>query len=128
LRGVTRGKGRAVRRFTQGLLLALAIGAVTNLMAGPAVADPANKNVLPLTFDCVRGTQTRHFVAVGIAQSQQISGQLISDTSVILLKRIVVDGQVVFAVPGWQGRPSLWTCTIQEFPGVVVEAAFTPLR
>ena len=117
-----------MRRFTQGLVLALSIGAATNLISGPAVADPDNKNVAPLTFDCVRGNQTRHLVAVGIAQSQQISGQVVSETAVILFKRIIIDGQVVFAVPGWEGRPSLWTCTVQELPGVLVEAAITPLR
>jgi hypothetical protein len=117
-----------VRRFSRGLLLVLLIGATTNLISAPAVADPDNKNVLPLTFDCVRGNQTRHFVAVGIAQSQQISGQIVSETGVIVIKRLIIDGQVVFAVRGWEGRPSLWTCTVREFPGVIVKAAITPLR
>lgn len=45
---------------------------------------------------------------------------------VIVFKHIEIDGQVVFDIPGQAGRTDLWTCTIAEVPGAVVDAFITP--
>jgi hypothetical protein len=97
------------------------------LLAGPASADPANKNAQVLTFDCTRGTETISFQAVGILQSNQISGQLLDGTQVVVIVYIQgASGQVFYSVPGQLDRPDLWTCTIRELPGGLGKAFLTP--
>jgi hypothetical protein len=97
------------------------------LLAGPASADPANKNAQVLTFDCTLGTETISFQAVGILQSNQISGQLLDGTHVVIFVYIQgASGQVFYSVPGQLDRPDLWTCTIREFPGGVGKVFLTP--
>jgi hypothetical protein len=98
------------------------------LLAGPASADPANKNAEVLTFDCTRGTETISFQAVGIFQSNQISGQLLDGTQVVVFVYLQADsGQIFYQVPGQLDRPDLWTCTIREFPGGFGKLFLTPL-
>jgi hypothetical protein len=97
------------------------------LAAGPASADPANKNAQVLTFDCTRGTERISFQSVGILQSNQISGQLLDGTQVVIFVYIQgASGQVFYSVPGQLDRPDLWTCTIREFPGGVGKVFLTP--
>jgi hypothetical protein len=40
----------------------------------------------------------------------------------------VVDGQLFFEMPGQAGRLDLWSCTIAEDPGVLLDAFLTPRR
>jgi hypothetical protein len=99
------------------------------LLAGtPAMADPptSNPNGNVLTFSCVRGAEAQNFQAIGILQSAQISGQRLDGTGVVIFKRIEVNGQVVYDVPGQAGRSDLWTCSIAEVPGVIVTVMLTP--
>ena len=51
--------------------IVLAVVSVSLLSSAPALADPppSNKNIEPFTFDCMRGSESRHFVAIGIGQS-----------------------------------------------------------
>jgi hypothetical protein len=49
-------------------------------------------------------------------------------TGAIVFTHIEIDGQVVFDVLGQAGRSDLWSCTIAEVPGAVVEAVLTPRR
>jgi hypothetical protein len=107
------------------LLLVLTVAA-----ANPAAADPPpkNKNANVLTFHCVRGEEEVSFQAVGILQSAQLAGQLLGKTGVIVFRRIIVDGQTVFEIPGQVGRPDLWSCSIEEVPGTFVDALVTPRR
>jgi hypothetical protein len=104
------------------------IVATTLVAAAPAMADPppTNPNGNVLTFDCSRGAETQHFQAIGILQSLQISGQRLDGHGVIVFTHIEVNGQVVFDVPGQAGRSDLWSCTISEAPGVLVDAFLTP--
>jgi hypothetical protein len=112
-----------MKRLFLGVVIALAV-----VSASPAMADPpaTNKNTSVLTFNCMRGTETTTFQAVGIAQSLQIAGQIPDETAVVVIVRIVVNGQVVFEIPGQVGRPDLWSCTIAEVPGGVGEVFLTP--
>ena len=110
------------------IVLGLAASLLVGLLAGPALADPppGNKNVQPFTFDCARGSESRHFVAVGIGQSAQIAGQIQGTNDVVVFVRIITDGVVVFDIPGLSSRDTLWTCTIQELPHSVVKVKITP--
>lgn len=112
-----------MKRMFLGVALAMAVAS-----ASPALADPppTNKNTSVLTFNCARGTETTTFQAAGIAQSRQLAGQVLDSTAVVIIVRILVDGQVVFEIPGQVGRPDLWTCTIAEVPGGVGEVFLTP--
>ena len=112
-----------MKRMFLGVALAMAVAS-----ASPALADPppTNKNTSVLTFNCARGTETTSFQAAGIAQSRQLAGQVLDSTAVVVIVRIIVDGQVVFEIPGQVGRPDLWTCTIAEVPGGVGEVFLTP--
>jgi hypothetical protein len=108
----------------------LAIVALPLLAGAPAMADPpsTNPNVSPLTFTCVQGSETLNFQAMGILQSAQIAGQRLDGHGVIVFTRLVVDGQLFFEVPGQAGRLDLWSCTIAEDPGVLLDAFLTPRR
>jgi hypothetical protein len=101
--------------------MALAIGA----LSAPALADPpsGNKNISPFTFDCTRGAETRHFVAIGIGQSAQITGQIAGTTEVVMFVQVIDQGVVVFDIRGLSTSDNLWTCTIEEVPGLVVKVA-----
>ena len=112
-----------MKRMILGIVLAMAVAS-----ASPALADPppTNKNTSVLTFNCTRGTETTAFQAAGIAQSRQLAGQVLGGTAVVVIVRIVVNGQVVFQIPGQVGRPDLWSCTIAEVPGGVGEVFLTP--
>jgi len=112
-----------MKRMFLGVALAMAVAS-----ASPALADPppTNKNTSVLSFNCARGTETTSFQAAGIAQSRQLAGQVLDSTAVVVIVRIIVDGQVVFEIPGQVGRPDLWTCTIAEVPGGVGEVFLTP--
>ena len=105
-----------------------AIFAVTLFASLPAMADPplSNPNRSVLTFDCTRGSETRTFQAVAILQSLSVAGQLLDGTGAIVFTHIEIDGQVVFDVPGQEGRSDLWSCTIAEVPGATVDALLTP--
>jgi hypothetical protein len=106
--------------------MALAIGSLT----GPALADPppGNKNINPFTFDCTRGSESRHFVAIGIGQSAQIAGQIVGTNEVVMFVQLIDNGVVVFDIPGLSSSDTLWTCTIEEVPGVVVNVIIAPSR
>ena len=108
--------------------LVSAVAMIVLLAGSPAMADPppTNPNGNVFTFDCTRGSDTRHFQAIGIFQSAQISGQLLEGHGVIVFTHFEIDDQVVFDVPGQTGRTDLWTCTIAEVPGAVVDAFITP--
>ena len=108
----------------------LAIVSLSLWVAAPAMADPpsTNPNVNPATFTCVRGSETLTFRAAGIAQSAQIAGQRLDGTGVIVFTRLVVDGQLIFEVPGQAERSDLWSCTIAEDPSVLLDAFLTPRR
>jgi hypothetical protein len=111
------------------VVLALAAALVGALFQSAALADPppTNKNASVLTFSCTRGSETIGFQAVGIAQSNQPSGQLLVGTSVVHFVQIIgSSGQVFFEVPGQLGRPDLWSCTLAEFPGGVGLVFLTP--
>jgi hypothetical protein len=106
----------------------VAIAALPLLSGTSALADPpsTNPNASPLTFICLRGSETLTFQAVGIAQSAQIAGQRLDGHGVIVFTRLVIDGQVVFEVPGQAGRSDLWSCTVAENPSVLLDAFLTP--
>jgi hypothetical protein len=108
----------------------LAIVSLSFLVAAPAMADPpsTNPNVNPFTFTCVRGAETLTFQATGIAQSAQIAGQRLDGTGVIVFTRLVVDGQLIFEVPGQADRSDLWSCTVAEDPSLLLDAFLTPRR
>jgi hypothetical protein len=97
-------------------------------VSAPAMADPppTNPNANVLTFDCARGPESQTFLAVGILQNAAIAGQRLDGHGVIVFTHVEVDGQVVFDKPGQAGRPDLWSCTIAELPGAVVDAVLTP--
>jgi hypothetical protein len=118
-----------MRSLRLGVLLAI-VALLLILAGAPAMADPpsTNPNASPATFVCVRGSQTLTFQAVGILQSAQIAGQRVDGHGVIVFTRLVVDGQVVFEVPGQAGRPDLWSCTVVENPSVRLDAFLTPRR
>jgi hypothetical protein len=105
-----------------------AIVAVMLAAGVPAMADPppANPNGNVLTFECSRGTDTLTFQAVGILQSLSVAGQRSDGTGAIVFTHLEIDGQVVFDVPGQSGRSDLWSCSIVEIPGAVVQALLTP--
>ena len=110
------------------VVLALTIAALTSSLTGPALADPppGNKNVNPFTFDCTRGTESRHFVAIGITQSLQIAGQIVGTSEVVVFVQLVYQGVVVFNIPGLAKSDGLWTCSIEEVPGLIAEVMITP--
>jgi hypothetical protein len=105
-------------------LVALLVGSGT----GSAFADPpqSNKNVNPLTFDCTRGSETRSFVAIGIGQSAQITGQVVGTPEVVMIVQIVDQGVVVFDIAALSSRDAVWTCTIEEIPGAVARVLIMP--
>jgi hypothetical protein len=111
-------------------LLVLASIALMLTIPHEAIADPpaTNKNTDPFTFLCTRGTEVIQFQAIGIRQSAQIAGQVLTDTSVIVFVRLVVDGQVIFDVQGQAGRADLWSCAVPSDPGVFVDAFITPRK
>jgi hypothetical protein len=108
----------------------LAIVALPLLAGAPAMADPppTNPNMIVLTYDCVRGSETLAFQAASISQNQALALQLLDGTGVVHTVHAVVNGQVVFDIPGQSGRPDLWSCTIAEVPGVVVDVFVNPRR
>lgn len=112
-----------MKRLLLGLVIAVGV-----VSANPAMADPppTNPNTSILTFNCTRGTETTSFQAVGIAQSLQIAGQVLDGSAVAVSVRIVLNGQVVFEIPGQLDRPDLWKCTIAEIPGAVGLVFLTP--
>ena len=112
-----------VKRLVVSLVIASAL-----ISASPAFADPpsTNKNVSPATFSCTRGTEQLQFEAVGIGQSAQIAGQVTTSNSVIVFVRLVINGQIIFEVPGQIGRSDLWSCAVTSNPGVFVDAFITP--
>ena len=77
-------------------------------------------------FSVRGGTEVIQFQAVGIRQSAQIAGQVLTDNSVIVFVRLIVNGQVIFEVPGQAGRADLWSCAVLSNPGVFVDAFITP--
>jgi len=108
--------------------VAVSLTVVVGALAAPALADPplGEKNVSPLTFDSTRGSASRHFVAVGITQSAQIAGQIVGTNEVVMFVQIVDDGAVVFNIKGLASSDQLWTCTIDELPGVVAKVTIRP--
>jgi hypothetical protein len=116
----------------KGLRVLLLVGLVALFVAsgtGSAIADPpqSNKNVSPLTFDCARGSETRSFVAIGIGQSAQITGQIVGTSEVVMIVQIINDqGVVVFDIAALSSSDAVWTCTIEEIPGVVGEVLIMP--
>jgi hypothetical protein len=95
----------------------------------PAMADPpsANQNMIVWNYDCVRGSETLAFQAASISQNQALALQLLDGTAVVHnVHAELLNGQVVFDIPGQSGRPDLWSCTIAEVPGVVVDVFLTP--
>jgi hypothetical protein len=114
-----------MKRLLFGVILALAVTS-----ASPALADPppTNGNTNVFTFTCTRGTETTTFQAVGIAQSAQVAGQLLDGSGVVVSVRIVLNGQVIFEVPGQLKRPDLWSCTVAEVPGGTFLVFLTPRR
>ena len=117
-----------VREVKRLFVLVLASIALMLTIPHEAIADPpaTNKNADPLTFLCTRGTDAIQFQAVGIRQSAQIAGQVLTDHSVIVFVRLIVNGQVIFEVPGQAGRTDLWSCAVLSNPGVFVDAFITP--
>jgi hypothetical protein len=113
-------------------LFVIALASVALMLTVPhaAMADPpaTNKNVDSLTFLCTRGTDVIQFQAIGIRQSAQIAGQVLTDNSVIVFVRLIDAGQVIFEVPGQAGRADLWSCAVLSIPGVFVDAFITPRR
>jgi hypothetical protein len=97
-------------------------------LTGPALADPppSNKNINPFTFDCTRGSESRQFVGVAIGQSASIAGQVVGTTEVVMFVQIIVQGVVVFDIPGLSTRSELWTCTVEEVPDLVAKVMITP--
>ena len=67
--------------------IVLGVVSLSLLSSVPALADPppSNKNIEPFTFDCMRGSESRHFVAIGIGQSAQIAGQIQGTDEVLLI-------------------------------------------
>ena len=106
----------------------LAIVALPLLAGSPAMADPppTNPNVNIFTFACSRASETQTFQAAGILQSLQIAGQRLDGHGVVSFTHFEIDGQVVFDIPGQSGRPNLWSCTVVEVPGAVVDVLLTP--
>ena len=107
-----------------------AVVAVTLLASVPAMADPppSNPNTNVFTFACTRGSETRNFQAVGILQSAAIAGHLLDGTGTVIFTHLEIDGQVIFDVPGQSGRSDIWSCTIAEVPGSLVNVKLTPRR
>lgn len=106
----------------------LAIVALPLLANAPAMADPppTNPNADILTFGCSRGSATQTFQAVGMEQSAQIAGQRLDDHGVVIFMRVEINGQVIFEVPGQAGRSDLWSCSVAEIPGALVQVLLTP--
>lgn len=117
-----------VREVKRLFVLVLASIALMLTIPHEAIADPpaTNKNADPATFLCTRGTEVIQFQAVGIRQSAQIAGQVLTDNSVIVFVRLIVNGQVIFEVPSQAGRADLWSCAVLSNPGVFVDAFITP--
>ena len=88
-------------------IVSLATFVCAALLAGPASADPANKNAQVLTFDYLR-SGARAYLTVVFVYIQGASGQ------------------IFYQVPGQLNRPDLWTCTIREFPGGIGKVFLTP--
>ena len=118
------GRESMMLRFVR--IASLATFVCAALLAGPASADPANKNANVLTFNCTRGSETMSFQAVAILQNASIAGHLLDGTRTIVFKHVEVGGQVIFDAPGQAGRSDLWTCSIVELPDAVVTAFITP--
>ena len=114
-----------VREVNRLFVLVLASIALMLTIPHEAIADPpaTNKNADPLTW----GTEVIQFQAVGIRQSAQIAGQVLTDNNVIVFVRLIDDGQVIFEVPGQAGRADLWSCAVLD-TGVFVDAFITPRR
>ena len=108
--------------------IVLAVVSVSLLSSAPALADPppSNKNIFPFTFDCTSGSESRHFVAIGIGQSGQIAGQIQGTNEVVVFVQIIANGVVVFDVPGLSSTDTLWTCTVQEAPDAVFKVMIRP--
>ena len=108
--------------------IVLAVVSVSLLSSAPALADPppSNKNIQPFTFDCMRGSESRDFVAIGIGQSAQIAGQIQGTHEVVRFVQITEPGGVVFDIPGLSSRDTVWTCSVQEAPDVVFKVLITP--
>jgi hypothetical protein len=108
--------------------IVLAVVSVSLLSSAPALADPppSNKNIEPFTFDCMRGSESRHFVAIGIGQSAQIAGQIQGTHEVVRFVQLTDHGVVVFDIPGLSSSVTVWTCTVQEAPDVVFKVLITP--
>ncbi|HEX5937138.1 MAG TPA: hypothetical protein VFZ75_05540 [Actinomycetota bacterium] len=95
----------------------------------PALADPPptnNKNTSTFAFRCSRGAETMSFQAIAIAQSASISGHVVDGRGTVIFTHIEVNGQVIYDAPGQADRSELWTCTIDELAGVVVQVFLTP--
>ena len=112
-------------------IVAVVVMSVSLSSIAPALADPSptnNPNTSIFTFDCSRGTETLSFAAIAIGQSQSISGHLLDGPGTVVFTHIEVDGQVIFDSPGQAGRSDVWTCTIEELTGVIVQVFLTPRR
>jgi hypothetical protein len=110
-------------------IVAVVVMSVSFSSIAPAMADPSpthNPNTSVFTFDCSRGSETLHFEAIAIAQSQSISGHVVDGKGSVVFTHVEVDGQVVYDTPGQADRSDLWTCTIEELTGVVVQVFVTP--
>lgn len=111
-------------RFVVVIVLSVSLSSVA-----PALADPPptnNKNTSTFAFHCSRGPETLSFQAIAIAQSASISGHVVDGRGTVTLTHIEVNGQVVYDRPGQANRTDLWTCTIDDLAGVVVQVFLTP--
>jgi hypothetical protein len=116
-----------IRRLVMASILAIL--AIPLLPGVPAMADPpsTNPNMIVWHYACNRGSETLAFQAGSISQNQALALQLLDGTAVVHnVHAELLNGQVVFDIPGQSGRPDLWSCTIAEVPGVVVDVFLTP--
>lgn len=117
-----------MRLVRTGIVSVVAVLSLLTATAAMADIPLTNPNVNPATLTCVRGSQTITFTAVGIAQSAAIAGQIVNGVGVVVFTRLVIDGQLVFSVPGQAGRSDIWSCTVAGDPGVLLEVFLTPRR
>ena len=104
---------------------ALAVATVVGVATGATgvSAAPENGNSEQRTFVC-DGTA---LTVVGIAHNNAASFQVVSgaDARVFHVTKVVRDGVVRFAVPGWENKTDV-TCIDPSDPGVTGYGFFAP--
>ena len=110
-----------MRFRTPCVAVATAIGFV--VASSSAVGAPDNDNSEQRTFICDGSLVT----VVGIEQNNAVSFQVVSgaDARTFHVTKVVRDGVVRFAVPGWEDRTDV-TCTDPKDPGVTGYGFFAP--